>query len=504
MSSNAVDAASKFHILQLVDDCFFEVFKHLSVIDWCALRDTCTRLRQIADYCYEKDTRTFQFNGEYLLKERFSELTLDNARTFIRSFGHIQPDVVLHADAFAPDQKQFDDLVPVMNTYWNTLKKLKIIKIDLNAETIEQAGRLFLDLERLVIDKCLDDNRTFATCLMHCRQLKELELIRLFNIEGNSLAQAFPNLESFSIKSCDNFNYEFIKEFIRKNPQLKKLKFIGCNFVTDQIFSQIADHIPNLESLSLRIVHIGQSINENLMQLLRLTKLTKLEMNCCLSGVNTFLNGLVANNKLESLHFSSLEINEENVQTLCNLKTLKVLKFTATSNLDKDVCTLLATNLPSLQELHILECASTTFDELQGFVEHSASLNKLVYLQQSEDPSLSKQQFLSLVESRKKRNNGHSLNIYLDSYDHRNINGQLMWEGFTGILHEHETLVRLMPIDDEEDRSTAFDYGCGNSQKLFRYHDLYDDVNNEFDDDYDDFDDLDDFENEDDLDDFTY
>lgn len=492
-------ANDECHMLKLVEDCFYEVFKYLPIIDWCALRDTCSRLRQITDLCYEKEFKNFQFNGEFLLRERYAELTLLHARTFFRSFGHLQPNAVIHADCFAPDECRSDELVKLMNDHCSALKDLKLIKIDVSAIQIEASGRLFAALHRLVIDKCLDDNRTLSTCLMHCKDLTELELIRLFNIEGNSLAQAFPKLESFSIKSCDNFNFEFLQEFISQNPQLKKLKLIGCNFITEQVFQKIADHMPNLESLSMRMVHVAamNELPDHMMHLLKLTKLTKLDINCGGVSVNAFLSGLVANNTLDSLHLSSAEINKETVQILCNLKTLKVLKFTATPQLDKDVCKSLAASLPLLNEVHILECATTTVDELLEFVEHSKGLSKLVYLQESEDPSMSKQQFLNLVEKRQRRANNRTLSVFLDYFDHRNIKDQLMWEGVLGILEEHKKTVKLLPIDDEDDKSTAFDYGCGNGHKTRL---VYDDVYEPFgfhdddDDDYDEFESLDDFD----------
>lgn len=454
-------------ILNLVDDCFFELFNWVSIVDLCALRDTCTDIRRVVDEHYKKLIKTFQFTGEFLLNDRLGFLSMDHAKSFMKSFGHLQVNAIMHADAFLPNC-DFDELLLDMSKHWTALCDYKMVKIDVSVETIELSDRLFSNLHRLVIDKCLDDNRTFSTCLAHCKQLKDLELIRLFNIEGNSFARAFPHLESFSIKSSDNINYEFLLEFIAKNPQLKKLKLIGCNFVDDQIFKHIAEHLPNLESLSLRMVYSSNGIEENLMHLLRLPKLAKLEINCGIVGVNNFLNGLVANQTMESLHLSSAEVSDETVQILCNLKSLKVLKFTSTLLLDKTVCKSLASSLPLLTELHILECASTSFEELLEFVKHSPGLNKLVYLHQSEDPSLNKSQFLDLVAARQCQQDVHLLNVYLDYFDHRNIKDQMLWEGCTDIFDQHIKLVRLLPLDDEDDRSTAFDYGCGNSQKTFR------------------------------------
>lgn len=492
-------------ILSLNDDCLMEIFKYLPLLGLCSMRSTCIRLQTIADYYFFKEHKAFELNGKYVSNDPISELSLDDCRLVLQNFGRQIHKINLHSDAFS--DMEFDRLIMIIERFCEHLVDLKFVKINFTAETIEKCHRLFSNLHRLVIDKCLDDNATFATCLMHSSSLKELELIRLFNIEGNSLAQAYPNLECFAVKSSDNINYEFLQEFIEKNPQLKKLKFIGCNFVNDKVFQQISDNLPNLESFSMRMVHVSNSVNENLVHLLSLTKLKKLELNCGVIGINTFLEGLAANNTIESLHLSALELNDETIGFLCNMKQLKVFKLTSTLKLDKDLCTKLASGLHNLTELHIVECTSTTFDELLEFVAHSASLNKLVYIQYVDLPSLNKQQFLSLVDIRKKMDSSLPLSLYLELYDWRNINDQFMWEGSLDSIRNNKDIVKLLPLDDEEDTSAVFDYGCGGHNRPFGpgYDDLFDvnicddldldDDDDEFydnqDSDYDDFDDFD-------------
>lgn len=501
MSANNSDEC---HLLRLNDDCFYEIYKHLQLIDWCSLRETCTRLRTISDDCFNRQCKTFELNGYYILGVKYSEVEMKDIKPLFRNFGQFLSKLVVNSNVFAPNVEP-SCLIPFLDRYCTALKDLKLVKIECNAETIEQCDRLFSSLERLVIDKCNDDNATFATCYAHCRSLKELELIRLFNIEGNSLAHHHDTLESLSIKSCDNINYEFIQEFIVQNPQLKALKFVGCNFITDQVFQQISENLPNLEALSLRVVHVGCTVNENLMQLLRLTQLKKFEMNCGLLGINPFLNGLAANNLIETLHLSTVEISEESIQALCNLKTIKVLKLTSTIQLDGEVCKKLAIELPALSEIHIVECSDTTIKEVQEFAEHSTTLKKLVFVRYSDDTlSLSKDSFLSLVAARQRNPNKETLNVHLDFDDHRELKDQFLWEGNLELLKQHVSVINLLPVEDEDDKLPIYEYGAGN--RTFRcfyedienlydddpYYDQFDDDMDDIDDDYDDDDEVDD------------
>lgn len=493
------------NILILNDYCWFEIFEKLRIIDWCALRGTCKRLRSIADCCFEKKLKkNFEFNAAHILDDQYGMLSLEEGQRFMQNFGQFLTNLVLHLENFVPFGIDFNKIIEMVSTHCTSLKSLKLVKMEFSDETIVKCDRLFSNLDRLVIDKCLDDNATFSTCVRHCRQLKELELIRLFNIEGNCLAQTFPHMESLSIKSCDNFNYEFIKEFIVNNVQLKRLKFIGSNFITDEVFADMADNLVNLDTLGLRTVHFSNLVNENLMQLLKLKQLKKLEINCSLHGINPFLNGLVANNKMESLHLSSFEITDGTAAILSLMKTLTVLKFTSTPSIDKAVCELLAKSLPALTELHVMECSSTSFDEIQEFLNNSKSVRKLVYLHEDEDPSMTKEQFLAIVASQPKDTNQPAIRIYLDYFDYRNIRDQFLWSGDSALFAEHEGVVKLLPLDDEDDKSTAFDYGCGQKRLHFLVDDVQDPFgfNDEFDEYDDEFDIDDDFDDEEDSDDF--
>lgn len=454
-------------LLCLNDDCFYEMYKYLPITDWCSLRETCTRLRTISDDCFKRQMNSFKLSGYYMFKSRFESLSGNTLRPIFRNFGKFLTKICAHGNEFA----SYDDmkiLLLLLNRYCTELKDLKLVKIEYDVHIFAECQRLFSNLERLVIDKCNDDNATFSTCLDHCNSLKELELVRLFNIDGRSLACHRSKLESFSIKSCDNMNYLYIEACLRLNPQLKTLKFVGCNFITDEVFEHVSNYLPNLEALSLRLFSVGRLANENLMQLLRLTKLKKFEINCGLIAINPFLNGLVNNKEIESLHLSTVDITDELIQSLCNLKTLKTLKLSSSANLEANACKKLALELPVLTEIHIIECTDTTFKKIKEFAEHSTTLKKLVFVRYSDSTqSLTKATFLSLVDARLRNSNKETLKVYLDSDDHRDAMDQFMWNQDLKLFRDYNHIIKLLPLEEEDDKLPIYEYGFG-SQKPFK------------------------------------
>lgn len=480
MSEDSTDGTDgECYLLNLNDDCFYEVYKRLKIIDWCSLRDSCTRLRPISDECFKRQCKSFALNGTYITDSMYADMPVKDIKRLFRHFGHLISKLVIHKKAFEKNEDHAKAILAV-DRYCTALENLKLVKIELDSVTIVQCGRLFSNLQRLVIDNCCDDEATFATCLTHCRSLKELELIRLVNVEGTFLAQQFGALESFSMKSCGGFNYDFIRIFFERNPQLKSLKFVSCTFITDQVLRDSSVFFPNLEALSLRFDIGFRSVDwrfdEDVEHLARLTQLKKFEMDFWHFGLfdkHPLLTTLAALNSIETLHLAALAISDELTRDLCELKTLKILKLTSTTQLDASVFQKLASELPSLLEIHIIECANITFSELKEFVEHSTTLKKIVF-SRSDDTvtSLTKDTYLSLVEAQQRKRNQETINIHLNYDDYREVEGEFTWEGNLKILQEQAHVINVLSME-EEDATTLYEYGNAFKKRITHYDDLH-------------------------------
>lgn len=405
--------ATKF--FDLNDDCVLEVFERLSVLDLCAFKWTCKRYFALADCFFEMAYKTLNF-GNWNIKSEYSLLTENDMRRILSTFGTKLESITVNADSFQPESKV---VLQTLNEFCcgRPLRSLKMVKFVIDDETVGECSALWSTVQRLTIDKCYVDDSVIEKWLRKCSSLTELEMIRQMNTDGRCLLYEFPNLQGFALRSNDNFDPVCMNTFLQKNPQLRTLSLIGCNFVDDEIFEIIADNLVNLEALYIRVVHVTNKFEANLENLLRLQQLCKLEFNCGLLPINTFITGLAMTNRMESLGISSAEFTPDLCSALCNLKNLQTLKLM--SMYDGNVKSLksIAQQLPRLKEFHIIESDFIEFDQIIEFIEHASRVEKLVVVQSSKILPISSEMFVRLAESVQKRVDKLQLSVHLDYFE---------------------------------------------------------------------------------------
>lgn len=278
------------NILDLNDDCFYVIFKLLPITtDWCSLRDTCTRFRSISDYLFEKQSKSFQLKPNY----GSVYINLEETKRFIRSFGQYITKLSIDRNSFHYEDDP-SQLVAFLGRYCHSLKSLELILIDLVPATICQCKELFSNLHRFVI-KYWKNRTTFGLCMASCTSLIELEIIGLCEMEESSLARNYALLESVTMRSCCNSSVRFMKHFIARNPQLKRLRVLNCTFVkcNDIVGSSDLDmvrssRVNNNLLIELRVIDVKNcdAILENTFPKLQLFSYQGvcLHMNDCLSA----------------------------------------------------------------------------------------------------------------------------------------------------------------------------------------------------------------------------
>lgn len=367
------------HILRLNDDCFYEIYKFIPIIDWCSLRETCTRFRTISDFCFDRQNTSFQLKAKNVFGSSQRQLTLNDAKRLIRNFGHLVTKLSINLYNFHLEDAA--RLLPVLDRYCHTLRNLKLVRLVVATATIHQCDRLLSNLHRLAM-KCMD-KKTLSCCLAHCVSLKELEIFYMYRIEGNIPTYCIESLESFTMKKCQGFTLDIVKEFLNNNQQLKRVTLLDNKFDTPDRFTEdVPIALPNLEELSLRQDFIVQ---QNVLSVAGIPTLKKLEMdftlvNCLAVDINRLLTGIAAHNSVEDFHLGAVELNDALIGSLCTLKTLKILKFTAVLSLDEEKCKKLACELPELSEIHFMQCDFVTFYAVKEFVVHSTNLTRIVYI----------------------------------------------------------------------------------------------------------------------------
>lgn len=157
-------------------------------------------------------------------------------------------------------------------------------------------------------------------------------------------------------------------------------------------------------------------------------------------------------------------MNNRITQTLCELKTLKILKLTSVYELTSDVYKKLASELPSLMEIHIIDCSHATFSDLTEFVERSTNLKKIVFKRDDwQRPLFTLDMFSSLIKVLKRKQTKETLEVHLNDNDLSNIKNEFEKRSHPIIVacgrrkyHSHFSLGRHLSMIFEKFKSCKF------------------------------------------------
>lgn len=465
-------------ILDLNDDCLYQVYKFLPITDWCSLRDTCTRLRTISDYCFERQSKTFKL--KQIFKRSAFSLNVSTAKRVLRSFGGFIKTVTLDLYYFRR-QLYCGQLVPFLGRYCGTLRDLELNGIKLPLMAFEEHSRQFSNLHRLVMRNGWCDDEAFSSFLAQCTSLTELELIGSINrtCTGNSLAGIrLKFLKSFKLSCCEGMSYEPIKSFFILNHQLTQVNLLHLRFRdgynAHSILEDIVSALPKLEVLSL---NFDSAFTPDILPVTAMTSLKKLEASFEYvydKVVNLMLSGLALHESIKDLHLVQFNCTNESIGLLCSLKGLKILKFTKANGLGGGFCKALASGLVGLDEIHIYECKDISFNEIKEFVVSIPTLKKIIFNYHEEQrdffedlfdnrgpirgASIAPEMFLSLVEIRKRQAANEILSIYVNNCDLRHIEHEFASTGVKGTIDANANVLKMLPLDGGH-RRTAWKYG---------------------------------------------
>ncbi|XP_037024864.1 uncharacterized protein LOC119066463 [Bradysia coprophila] len=330
------------NILVLNDDCLYHIYEFLPIIDWCSLRDTCTRFRTISDDQFNRRSKTFKLSQ---ISDR-DRLKLSEVKRVLRTFGKSMKTLSINQNHFAK-LMDWNGLAPFLERYCESLVDLELVSFRLTAKTVVQCRRLFSNLQRLVIDKW--DNRyrfnveTFSTCLVECTSLTELVFIGLDDITEDSFACSHMKyLKSFELRGCYGLSDKAFKSFLTKNCQLTQVKLFDVRFRNQHDnqsgIEDVANTLPKIEALSL---NFEMGFVQNVMPVTGMTSLKKLEVNLEHVTYNIMLEllrGLAEHSNIEDLHLAHFKCSKEMIGLLSSIKRLKILKFTNTNHLHGNVC----------------------------------------------------------------------------------------------------------------------------------------------------------------------
>lgn len=370
--------SKKLKLLDLNDDCLFEILKYFNVLDLDAANRTCKRLQRLAQDIFFSNHTAINISCERLDKYsniNMTGLTYHNLRNLCKSFGPAIRKLNICSRSFKETNR--NRLLNLI-TGCPSLECLYLTNIRISAKFYEMNKSFFPKLKELTFISCrLNDSikRVFT----QCKRLEKLTIASDTELIGMSLLVSFPRLVSVSFVNNWRLQSGWIGKFFSLNRQLKKVELLKCHDdVTDDIFPVISNELHGLESLSIK-VNSFKNFGKNVMSLQSLKRLRELKFNRDKTNISSFIRELAALDKIEILHLDGGAIDDYLVDALVQCKRLNTLKLRSIPSPKKRLLIELAKGLPKLQDFHISTCkpSDTLTMDIVYFVELAQNLKIL-------------------------------------------------------------------------------------------------------------------------------
>lgn len=247
-------------ILDLNDDCLFEVYKHLDLLNLTAVADVCSGLRRSARAYFELSKYRNLTFPLLIENERRRQITVDllifEATKVLRNFGAFitgfdsmdwwyRPPG-LNNQSYKTYRREFVELL-AMNCGKNLID-LKFYDFDLTNELTVRP--LFEYAQKLELHSCKCSYQIVKNLSWWCPQLRELKF-RFMDLTSNRLNQRFQKLTKISLEMC-TLSTNDIREFLKRNTQLKEFEIFRGDIADARIFQYIGEtETNNIEALTV-------------------------------------------------------------------------------------------------------------------------------------------------------------------------------------------------------------------------------------------------------------
>lgn len=353
-------------LLTLNDDCFLHLFRFVSLADLASIKDTCKRLRLLAD-------QYFRLYGNKSLEIKSGSMfggiwILKHFGKFIRS---------LEVSGFYERYASSDNILEMIGQF--TGEQLKSISLN----ECDKADNQKFECLKMVLKnvECIELNwlnydSNINVLLGYCENVKEV------NIDGELMALS--------------------TDWCSKTRNVTKLKISGlCN---DGILEEICEKLTRLECLSVDCI---ETTTNKVIYLSRLSCLRKLRIGAFRYDVVQALQQIGEKTLLEDLCLTYEAIDEELANVFGKCANLSKLTFENCNGFDTNAQDALAKGLVNIQNLTFSDCDEITFEAITKIIENLLDLKILTVTGCEEIDFIERANYVSL---RKKRN----LQIFLD------------------------------------------------------------------------------------------
>lgn len=385
-------------LLQLNEDCLFQIFEKLNLSELLRIADTCTQLNTIARTHY-KNSLPSSSSVKYTFKELGDKEIIRAFQIFGKYFN------IIDSTEFNIPEYQYqlqDKFIELISDYCTAnLVQLQLHRFEINTNVIEKLNLLFITLETIEFNCCYFPQDGIVTNIFpnQCTKLNIFTLDcadvgcdpensrRLF-----TLNQHFPLLQHISFNNAHIID---MPVFFQKNQQLINYTEKNCN---NRILQYVVQFLRHIQSLNLSFIDSGIYF-ENIHCL---QELNSLSMSSDIFEAVIDSNSSLASTSLQNVHLRSFNLSYEttDITKFINLKTLTLESCTIAIDYIIEICK----SCNEITEINVTSEDYPTTDQLFEIVRNANKLEKLLFPGGSSFQSVAFATFLHLAQIVRNRN----------------------------------------------------------------------------------------------------
>lgn len=378
-SQSDILIASNIPIPDLNDDCLRDIFDYATALDLISLAKVNSRFQRIAQERFAVKYKKFRLAS---LSDEAGKnntiLRMEQLVNFLTHFGSLI--VSLEVDRSGSIDGKYMTLELIAAHCTGTLHELTLNGFDMKGRQ-QHLRSLLAKLRKLYLVGC-EFSKEFSKILRGCSALTKLKISDTFDMPN--MIFNLPALESISFENIE-CPKKFLRRFLQKNPQLRKVKIIRCGDVDSAVFPAIASFVPQMEKISFKQNDsYGEcSFVQNAKHFTKLVALKKLAIHCSGFPMHSVFNEMVsANIALEYLDIQRCPGGHELYDAISSMKTLKTLKMRKVNKLSSSNVLSICENLPELSEI-LMDCGDLSADTLIKVVQKTPKLQAIELMRSS-------------------------------------------------------------------------------------------------------------------------
>lgn len=328
----------------LNEDCVCNILARLTLLDLCSIAKTCKRLNGIAKRVFERKFKKETIN---LSKLKRNGETMMHIRDLLNNFSSSITSINLCSKI---EDGEFNDVVGLLNQQCKNIESLTLNGESIEHFVIDNYIEMFGRLTELNIWFCTGFfplNRLLAACY----RLEKLFVNSEADLNLDLKRVSMPNLVELNLQFCCS-DVSVIEEFLMRHPHIETFEFVmkfpPSNRHHNQKNRLIYDHLPNIREIELYVFSDDETPSCS-----GLKNLKSVEFSFGSNTIAPSMNKLLAQNKpIEKLQLNGGTIDDNAIESICKIATIKEICFFDCSGLDKNKFIRLVGTLPNLKKIH--------------------------------------------------------------------------------------------------------------------------------------------------------